>query len=42
MRDDRFTWKKGDVIFTDRKGHVIDVEKLSKPEENEEHREESR
>ena len=31
-RKDRFTWKKGDVILTDRNGRVIDLDKLGKKE----------
>lgn len=42
MREDRFTWKKGDAIITDRDGHVIDVDKLGKPEERAENGEEQR
>lgn len=30
IRKDRFTWKAGDVIVTDRNGNLIDLNKLAK------------
>lgn len=30
VRSDRFTWKKGDAVITDRNGNPIDFNKLNK------------